>query len=105
MIELGDLLKKIGAMQAAAKGRLTSQTSEQMRVYVQGFCDGLDGVTATIKKAIEAERTRQRLARLESELAQEVEPDWSQVPGTESKSADQLGNAHPHSISGGMERG
>jgi hypothetical protein len=80
MMELGDLLKKITAMQAAAKGRLTGQTSEQMRVYVQGFCDGLDGVTATIKKAIEAERTRQRLAKLESELAQEVAPDWSQIP-------------------------
>lgn len=79
-MELGELLKKIGAMQVAAKGRLSGQSNEKMQLYVQGFCDGLDGVTATIKKAMEAERTRQRLAKLESELAQEVEPDWSQVP-------------------------
>ena len=79
-MQLGELLKKISAMDAAAKGRLNGQTSEQMQVYIQGFCDGLDGVMATIKKAIETERTRQRLAKLESELAQDSEPVWSQVP-------------------------
>ncbi len=79
-MELSELLKKIGAMRAAVKGRLGEDSAETMQIYVQGYGDGLDWVTATIKKAIEAERTRQRLAKLESELAQEREPAWPELP-------------------------
>lgn len=79
-MELSELLKKIGVMQVAIKSRLGGDSTEAMQLYIQGYADGLDGVVTTIKKAIDAERMRQRLARLENELAQEVEPDWSQLP-------------------------
>lgn len=80
-MELNELLKKISAMQTAAASRLSKDSSESLRLYVQGMSDGLDGVMQTIRKAIEAERTRQRLAKLESELAQEVTPEWPELPG------------------------
>lgn len=73
-MELNELTKKIAAMHTAMQARIQEDTQESMRLYMQGYCDGLDAVTATIKKAIDAERMRQRLARLEDELAQEPEP-------------------------------
>lgn len=81
-MELNELTRKITCIQSAAKGRVKAGTSETMQLYLQGYVDGLDAVLATIRKAMEAERVRQRLARLESELAQESEPDWSLLPGT-----------------------
>jgi hypothetical protein len=81
MMETSELLKKITAMQSAAKSRLKQESSESMQLYVQGFADGLESVIQTLKKAIEAERTRQRLAKLESELAQDLEPVWPERPG------------------------
>ncbi len=103
-MELSELLKRISAMQVAIKARLNGQSHEQMQTYVQGFCDGLDSVMATIKKAIETERTRQRLAKLENELAQEVEPDWPQLPGEVSASAEPFSKANTLSDIGGPER-
>ncbi len=79
-MELSELIRKITSMQTAAKGRLTGQSNDKTQTYIQGYCDGLDGVMGSIRKAIEAEKIRQRLARLESELAQDAEPDWSQIP-------------------------
>ncbi len=105
-MELSELLKRISAMQVAIKARLNGQANEQMQIYVQGFCDGLDGVMATIKKAIETERTRQRLAKLESELAQEVESDWPQLPDGNGKvpSTERIPMPNPPSAPGMASR-
>lgn len=81
-MELNELTRKITSMQSAAKGRMRDGIGENMQLYLQGYVDGLESVMATIRKAMEAERMRQRLARLESELAQESEPDWSLISAT-----------------------
>jgi len=80
LMELNELTKKISVTQATMQSRLHAGSAEPMRLYVQAYCDGLDWVIATIKKAIDAERMRQRLARLESELEQEMEPDLPELP-------------------------
>lgn len=79
-MQLHELMKKITSTQEAINARVNAETPEPMRRYIQGYSDGLDGVIATIKKAMDRERTRQRLAKLESELAQEAEPDWPELP-------------------------
>ncbi len=93
-MELGELFRKITAMRHATQTRLNAEGSEPRQHYVQGFCDGLDSVIVILKKAIEAERTRQRLAKLESELAQDPEPAWpDQI--SHSSSAVPRGSALP----------
>lgn len=86
-MQLNDLIKKINATQAAMQGRINKDSAESMQVYVQGYCEGLDWVVGTIKKAIDAERTRQRLAKLESELAQDMEPELPELPEDFAESA------------------
>lgn len=79
-MDLNDLAKKIDRLRVAAQSRYKSTADEPLRTYAQGYHDALGDIANLLKQAKEAERMRQRLARLETDLAQEPEPDWSRAP-------------------------
>jgi len=87
-MDLQELARKIDKMQLAVQSRTTDSRDERMRAYGQGFSDALDGVASIIRQAREAERMRLRLAKLESDLAQDPEPDWTWMQAEEIEAAE-----------------
>jgi hypothetical protein len=86
-MDLNQLATKIERMIAATHGRIKATTDDALRTYAQGYGDALSDVASILKQAREAERMRQRLARLETDLSQEPELNWSRGPKGEANPA------------------
>lgn len=58
----------------------------EKRAYLMGFADALDDMVSSLKRSIEVEKIRQKLAKLEREIESQPETfDLSNVPRQEQK--------------------
>lgn len=58
----------------------------EKKAYLLGFADALDDMVSSLKRSIEVEKTRQKLAKLEQEIGSQPEVfNLSRMPGSASK--------------------
>ncbi len=77
---LQELLKKIGNIDERAEAKMQGASDGDGQVYLHGYRDALADIGKMVKDAREAERLRQRLARLENVAEQDPDVDWSRAP-------------------------